>query len=266
MSALRFENVYKSFGGRMVLRDFTMEVQTGETKVVLGAGGSGKTTLLKMVLGLIQPDSGRIFVEDHEITGLSESALMGIRKKIGLVFQEGALFDSLTVGENVAYRMREDPTSSEESIESEVRHLLSFVGLESAISKFPSELSGGMIRRVGIARALVGNPSILLYDAPTAGLDPITGRTICELIIKLRDLEGVSSIVVTHDMKVATTLASEFAELQSDQEVVFRTDTDEGRCVQNTRFVMLKDGTTVFDGTVETLKNVNDPYIQDFLS
>jgi phospholipid/cholesterol/gamma-HCH transport system ATP-binding protein len=266
MSVIRFENVYKSFGERVVLRDFTMEVQKGETKVVLGEGGSGKTTLLRMVLGLVQPDSGRVFVEDQEITGLSESELMGIRKNIGMVFQEGALFDSRTVGENVAFRMREDKTYSEDKIEDTVRQLLGFIGLEDAIDRFPSQLSGGMIRRVGIARALVGDPSILLYDAPTAGLDPITGRTICELIMKLRDLEGVSSIVVTHDIGVATTLASEFAELQPDQEVVFRTEEDENFCLLNTRFVMLKDGAVAFEGTDEMLMNSNDPYIQDFLS
>jgi len=266
MSAIRFENVYKSFGERVVLRNFNMEVQTGETKVVLGEGGSGKTTLLRMVLGLVQPDSGQVFVEDQDITGLSEPELMNIRKRIGIVFQEGALFDALTVGENVAYRMREDAAYSEEDIGNTVRRLLGFIGLENAIDKFPSELSGGMLRRVGIARALVGNPPILLYDSPTAGLDPITSRAICELMMKLRDLEGGSSIVVTHDLTVVTTLASEFAELQPDQKVVFRTHEDEIVGLRNTRFVMLKDGTTVFEGTNETLKNVNDPYIQDFLN
>ena len=266
MSAICFENVYKSFDERAVLQDFNMEVQTGETKVVLGEGGSGKTTLLRMVLGLVKPDSGRVFVEDQEITHLSESELMGVRKRIGIVFQEGALFDSRSVGENVAYRMREDGIYSEKDIEDTVRQLLGFVGLESSIDKFPSELSGGMLRRVGIARALVGNPPILLYDSPTAGLDPITGRTICELVMKLRDLQGVSSIVVTHDLKVATTLASEFAELQPDQEVVFRTEADGNLPELNTRFVMLKNGTTLFEGNNQMLNSVEDSYIRDFLS
>ena len=266
MRAIHFKNVYKSFGERVVLRNFNMEVQAGETKVVLGEGGSGKTTLLRMVLGLVQPDSGQVFVEDQEITDLSEPELMNIRKGIGIVFQEGALFDSLTVGENVAYQMREDATYTEEDIGNTVRRLLGFIGLENTIDKFPSELSGGMIRRVGIARALVGNPPILLYDSPTAGLDPITSRTICELMMKLRDLEGVSSIVVTHDLTVVTTLASEFAELQPDQKVMFRTHGDDSVGLLNTRFVMLKDGTIVFEGTEETLKKANDPYIQDFLT
>ena len=265
MSAIRFEHVYKSFNERVVLQDLSMEIQTAETKVVLGGGGSGKSTLLRMVLGLVKPDSGRVFVEDQDITDLSEEKLMLIRKKIGIVFQEGALFDALTVGDNVAYRMREDESYSEEEIASVVRQLLGFVGLEDAIDKFPSQLSGGMVRRVGIARALVGNPKILLYDAPTAGLDPITSRTICELVIKLRDLEGVSSMFVTHHLKAALTLASEFAELQPNGEVVFRAEND-NLCLVNTRFVMLKEGTIVFEGSNEMLRNTNDQYIQDFLT
>jgi len=143
LSAIRFEKVCKSFDERVVLRDFTMEVQPGETKVILGGGGSGKTTILKMVLGLVKPDSGRIFVEDQEITSLNEAELMPIRRKIGMVFQEGALFDSLTVGENIAYRMREARTCSEEEQQKTVQQLLGFVELRDAMDKFPSELSGG---------------------------------------------------------------------------------------------------------------------------
>lgn len=266
MSVIRFEHVYKSFGERVVFKDFNLDVQSGETKVVLGKGGSGKTTLLRMVLGLIKPDSGRVFVGDKEITSLSELELMDIRKTIGIIFQEGALFDSLTVGENVSYRMRESATYEEKDIDDTVHRLLGFIGLENAIDKFPSELSGGMIQRVGIARALVENPPILLYDAPTAGLDPITSRTICELIMKLRDLEDVSSIVVTHDLHMAITLARESADLQADREVVFRTDNDKDFRPSNTRFVMLKDGATVFEGNNEMLQNSEDSYIQDFLS
>ena len=241
-----------------------MEVRPAETKFILGGGGSGKTTILKMVLGLVKPDSGRIFIEDQEITRLEEAELMPIRKKIGMVFQEGALFDSLTVGENVAYRMREAETYSEEEIEAVVRQLLGFVELGNAIDKFPSELSGGMLRRVGIARALVGNPPILLYDAPTAGLDPITSRTICELVIKLRDLEGVASIFVTHDLKSALTVASEFAEALPNGEVVFKSE-DDNLCLVNTRFLMLREGNIIFEGSDEALRKADDSYIQDFL-
>ena len=265
MSVIRFENVFKSFGDQVVLRDFNMEIRAGETKVILGGGGSGKTTILKMVLGLVRPDSGRVYIEEHDITNLSETELNPVRRRIGMVFQEGALFDSLTVGENVAYRMREDKNHSEKEIDQTVRKLLGFVGLEHAIDKFPSELSGGMVRRAGIARALSENPSILLYDEPTAGLDPITSRSICELVIELRDLEGVASLFVTHDLRSATTLATEFAEIQPDGEIEFKRETDLV-CLVNTRFLMLKDGTVFFEGNDEALKNVNDEYVQEFLS
>ncbi|MDA2938288.1 ATP-binding cassette domain-containing protein [Acidobacteria bacterium AH-259-A15] len=265
MSAIRFEHVFKSFDEQVVLRDFSMEVQPAETKVILGGSGSGKTTILKMVLGLVKPDSGRVFVEDQDITDLDEAELMPIRRKIGMVFQEGALFDSLTVGENVAYQMREDGTYREEQIEKVVRKLLGFVDLEDVIDKFTSELSGGMRRRVGIARALVGNPRILLYDSPTAGLDPITGHTICELVIRLRDLEGVSSIFVTHNLESAMTLASEFAEVKPDGHLAFKSEGG-NLCLINTRFVMLKDGTVLFEGSDEALKEVDDEYIQEFLT
>jgi phospholipid/cholesterol/gamma-HCH transport system ATP-binding protein len=265
LSAIRFENVFKSFDKKVVLRDFSMVVQKAETKVILGGSGSGKTTILKMVLGLVRPDSGRIYVEDQEITNLTEEQLMPIRRKIGMVFQEAALFDSLTVGENVAYRMREDKTCSDKEIEQVVSRLLGFVGLEKSINKFPSELSGGMLRRVGIARALGEDPQILLYDSPTGGLDPITSRTICELVMKLRDLEKVASIVVTHDLKAAATLASEFAEIQPNGEVVFRSVADPF-CLVNTRFVMIKDGAVLFEGSDEALRGANEEYIQEFLT
>ncbi|MCH6568780.1 MAG: Flp pilus assembly complex ATPase component TadA [Acidobacteria bacterium] len=265
MSTIRFEHVFKSFHENVVLRDFSMEVRPAETKIIIGGGGSGKTTILKMVLGLVKPDSGRIFIEDQEITQLEEAELMPIRKKIGMVFQEGALFDSLTVGENIAYQMREARTCSEEEQQETVRQLLGFVELRDSMDKFPSDLSGGMMRRVGIARALVGNPPILLYDAPTAGLDPITARTICELVIKLRDLEGVASIFVTHDLKAAKTLASEFAEAQPNGEVVFKSE-EENLCLINTHFVMLKEGNILFEGSDESLRSVDNEYIQDFLT
>ena len=265
MSAIRFEHVSKSFNQHVVLRDFSMELQPAETKVILGGSGSGKTTILKMVLGLIKPDSGRVYVEEQDITDLSEQELGRIRQKIGMVFQEGALFDALSVAENVAYRMRESGTQDDEEIEPKVRELLGFVGLEDSFDKFPGELSGGMQRRVGIARALVGNPTILLYDSPTGGLDPITSRTICELVVKLRDLEGVASIFVTHDLKSAMILATESAESKPDGEVVFTTE-DENLCLINTRFVMLKDGRVLFEGNDDALKGVNEEYVQEFLT
>lgn len=265
MSAIVFENVFTSYNGQPVLQDFSMEVRSAETKVILGGAGSGKSTILKLVLGLVKPDSGRVLVEGSDVTDLTEDELMPIRHRIGMVFQEGALFDSLTVEENVAYRMREEGNRSEEEMRAVVEQVLGFVGLERAIDKMPSELSGGMRRRVAIARALVGDPSILLYDEPTAGLDPITSRTICELVIKLRDLEGVSSIFVTHDLNAAMILAGEFAELQTGDEVVFR---EEGGnlCIVNTRFVVLRQGKVIFEGPGEILRRSEDPYIQEFLT
>ena len=242
-----------------------MSVERAETKVVLGGSGSGKSTLLKMVLGLVKPDSGSIFVEGKDITELGEDQLMPMRKTIGMVFQEGALFDSLSVGENVAYRMREDDVYSEREIQEIALQLLGFVGLEDTIDQMPSELSGGMKRRAAIARALVGNPRIILYDEPTAGLDPITSRTICELVMKLRDLEGVTSILVTHDLKTAFTLASEFAVIEPNGKLNFRSENGDF-CLINTRFVVLRNGRILFEGTDERLRSTRQEYVREFLT
>lgn len=265
MSVIRFEAVSKAYWDQVVLENFSMRVERAETKVVLGGSGSGKSTLLKMVPGLLKPDSGRIFVDGRDITELSEDQLVPIRKQIGMVFQEGALFDSLSVGENVAYKMREDGDYGEGEIQEVVQQLLGFVDLDDVIDKMPSELSGGMKRRVAIARALVGNPRIILYDEPTAGLDPITSRTICELVMKLRDLEGVTSILVTHDLKIAFALASEFAVVEPSGEVTFRSE-DGDFCLINTRFVMLQNGRILFEGTDERLRDTNEDYIREFLT
>jgi phospholipid/cholesterol/gamma-HCH transport system ATP-binding protein len=264
LKAIEFQNVSKAYGDQVVLSDFSMGVREAETKVVLGGSGSGKTTILKMVLGLSHPDSGRICVWDKDITLLGEREMMPIRKGIGMVFQEGALFDFLTVGENVAYRLREDGDHPHSEIEGTVRQLLGFVGLETSIDKMPSELSGGMKRRVAIARALLGSPRILLYDEPTAGLDPITSRTICDLIIKLRDLEGVASIVVTHDLQTASNLAGEFASVDKAGNVTFRTEDDQF-CLINTSFVILRGGKTIFEGTDKRMRDSDDAYIQEFI-
>ncbi len=265
MTAIRFENVSKSYDNQPVLRNLTMEVREAEMKIVLGGSGSGKTTLLKMVLGLVKPDSGRIIVGGTDITDFSENQMMDVRKNIGMVFQEGALFDFLSVGENVAYRMREDGRYSHAEIMEVVQRLLGFVGLQRAIDKMPSQLSGGMRRRVAIARAMVGNPRILLYDEPTAGLDPITSRTICDLVIKLRDLEGVSSIFVTHDLNSATNLAGEYALVGPSGDVSFRADGGEF-CLINTSFVILKGGQIIFEGSEDEMRASGDEYIQEFLT
>ena len=255
----------KYYGDQVILQNFSMSVRKGEMKVILGARGSSKTTILKMVLGLVTPDSGHVFVDGQDITELNETALIPIRKNIGMVFQEGALFDFLTVGENVAYRMREKGNHSEKEIQTAVKRVLSFVGLEASFHKMPSELSGGMRRRVAIARAVVDDPHILLYDEPTAGLDPITSRSIYELLIRLRDLEQVTSIFVTHDLKATQTVGTELARIGPDGRITFHPKNGDF-CLFNTRFVMVKDGQILFEGTDEALRSINNEYIQEFLT
>jgi phospholipid/cholesterol/gamma-HCH transport system ATP-binding protein len=216
------------------------------------------------VLGLIKPDSGQIFVDGEEITNMREEALMLVRQKIGMVFQEGALFDSLSVYDNIAYRLREQ-RRPEDEIEQTVTRMLRFVDLDHAINKMPNQLSGGMRRRVGIARALVGNPKIILYDEPTAGLDPITARTINELALKLRDLEEVSSIFVTHRLQDIEVLASEYVVRDDKGHLVFQKEGDT-LCLINTQFIMLKDGHIIFNGTDEEMRTSEHEYIKRFLS
>ncbi|HWP41806.1 MAG TPA: ATP-binding cassette domain-containing protein [Blastocatellia bacterium] len=261
-SAIEFKDVTMAYDDRVILDSVSFVVNPGETKIVMGGSGTGKSTILKLVLGLIKPVSGRILIDGEDITDYSEREMTEVRQKIGMVFQEGALFDSLTVYENVGYRLFEKGVNEAE-IEETVRRMLRFVDLEHAMYMMPSELSGGMRRRVGIARALATSPKLVLFDEPTAGLDPITARTILELAIKLRDLEGVSSIFVTHRIDDVRLMSSTFATIDERGEVVFR---NEGGnfCLVNTRFIMLKDGKVIFSGTDEELWQSTDPYIQDF--
>jgi len=261
--AIEFREVELAFDDKVVLDKVNFTVRRGETKIVLGGSGTGKSTIINLVLGLLKPDAGRIFVDGEEITEYDEPEMMRVRKKIGMVFQEGALFDSLSVYENVAYRLHEEGVDEDE-VEHEVRRMLRFVNLEDAIDKMPIELSGGMRRRVGIARALVGNPSIVLFDEPTAGLDPPTARTICELAIKLRDLEDVSSIFVTHEMNNLDYLSSEYAIVDEEGNVEFETE-GERLCLINTEVIMLKDGKIAFSGKDEQLRMSPDPYIHRFI-
>jgi phospholipid/cholesterol/gamma-HCH transport system ATP-binding protein len=261
--AIEFRDVRLSFDDRTVLNGLSFKVAKGETKIILGGSGGGKSTIIKLVLGLLKPDSGRILVNGEDITEYTEAEMMRVRKNFGMVFQEGALFDSLSVYENVAYRLHEQGIPEEE-VEQEVRRMLRFVNLEDAIDKMPAELSGGMRRRVGIARALVGGPTIVMFDEPTAGLDPPTARTICELAIKLRDLEDVSSIFVTHEMNNVEYLSREFAAVNDAGEVVFEQE-GERLCLINTKLLMLKEGNIIFSGTDEMLKRTEDPYIKKFL-
>jgi phospholipid/cholesterol/gamma-HCH transport system ATP-binding protein len=261
--AIEFRNVTMIFDNRKILDDLSFKVMKGETKIILGGSGCGKSTAIKLVLGLLKPDSGRILVDGEDITNYSEVHMMRVRKKIGMIFQEGALFDSLSVYENVAFKLHEQGVP-EEDVEAEVRRMLRFVNLEAAIDKMPSELSGGMRRRVGIARALVGDPKIVMFDEPTAGLDPPTARTICELAMKLRDLEDVSSIFVTHEMNNLDYLTSEYAVVNEAGEVVFEKE-GEKLCLINSKVLMMRDGQIIFSGTDESLKRAEDPYIHKFL-
>jgi phospholipid/cholesterol/gamma-HCH transport system ATP-binding protein len=261
--AIEFRDVWLSFDEEPILKGISFTVGRGETKIILGRSGGGKSTIIKLVLGLLKPDSGQILIDGEDVTDYSEVEMMSVRKKMGMVFQEGALFDSLSVYENVAYRLHEQGVDEEE-VEKEVRKMLRFVDLEDAIDKMPIELSGGMRRRVGIARALVGNPKMVLFDEPTAGLDPPTSRTICELVVKLRDLEDVSSIFVTHEMNTLDFLCSEYAAFNEKGEIVFEPE-GERLCLTNTKVVMLRYGHIIFNGTDEQLYATDDEYIRGFL-
>ena len=261
--AIEFRNVHLSFDDRKILDGLSFKVMKGETKIILGGSGGGKSTAIKLVLGLLKPDEGQILVDGEDITDFSEPEMMRIRKNIGMIFQEGALFDSLSVYDNVAYRLHEQGVDETE-VEEEVRRMLRFVNLEEAIDKMPIELSGGMRRRVGIARALVGGPKVVMFDEPTAGLDPPTARTICELAIKLRDLEDVSSMFVTHEMNNVGYISSEYAVVNEEGAVVFEKE-GERLCLTNTKVLMLREGRIIFSGTDEQLRKTDDAYIRRFL-
>jgi phospholipid/cholesterol/gamma-HCH transport system ATP-binding protein len=261
--AIEFRNVVLAFDDRVILNSLSFKVMKGETKIILGGSGGGKSTIIKLVLGLLKPDSGRVLVDGEDITDYNEHQMMSVRKNIGMVFQEGALFDSLSVYDNVAYRLHEQGVPEEE-VEPEVRRMLRFVNLEDAIDKMPIELSGGMRRRVGIARALIGDPKIVLFDEPTAGLDPPTARTICELAMKLRDLEDVSSIFVTHEMNNLHYICSEYAVVDDEGKVVFERE-GERLCLINSKVMMMREGNVIFSGTDESLQRSPDQYIQKFL-
>ena len=262
-AVLELRNVTKYYGDTLVLDDVSFRLHPGETKIILGGSGSGKSTMLKLMMGLEPPDAGQVFIDGEEITNLVERKLSRIRPKVGMVFQESGLFDSLSVFENVAYRLYE-LNIDDEDIEERVQTLLGFVGLEEAIDKMPDELSGGMKRRVSLARALISEPKIMLYDEPTAGLDPVTSRKINELIIRLRDTELVSGVFVTHRLRDAFTLATEYA-AESNGRVRFIRE-DGNFCLAHTRFVMLNGGKIIFEGPDEVLRQSMDPYIQRFLA
>jgi phospholipid/cholesterol/gamma-HCH transport system ATP-binding protein len=245
--AVEFRNVSFSYDDKRVLDDVSFTLARGEIKIILSGSGGGKSTILKLILGLLKPDAGQIFIDGEDITPLDETELQPVRDEIGMVFQEGALFDSLTVYENVAFRLQEHELP-EKDVENQVRSLLKFVKLDDAIDQLPSELSGGMRKRVSIARALVGAPKIILFDEPTVALDPPTSGTICDLIIELRDLEHVSSIVVTHEMDVVKYLTSEYVSVSEKGKLQFKED-GQTLCLTNSNILMLRDGREIFSGT-----------------
>jgi phospholipid/cholesterol/gamma-HCH transport system ATP-binding protein len=259
--AIRFENVSIAFEGKDVLENISFELNRGDTRVLLGPAGVGKSVLLKLANGLIKPDSGRIFVFGFEISAMREQELYHLRECIGTVFQEGALFDSLSVRDNVGYRLIEDHVPDDE-IDRRVTEALRFVELEHTLDKFPSELSGGMRRRVAIARAIVTKPELILYDSPTGGLDPITSTTIIDLVIKQRDVYKTSSLVVTHRLQDAFLLAgNHFDSATNKVEPLPRNQADE-----QTSFLVLHLGKLVFDGSTHDLVHTNDPFLKEYLS
>jgi len=255
-----FDDVSISFDGNDVLERISFKVMPGESRIILGPAGVGKSVLLKLTNGLMMPDSGQIFVFGQEINTMREEDLFAFRDRIGMVFQEGALFDSMTVRDNVAYRLIEEHASGED-IDRRVREVLRFVELEQTIDKFPSQLSGGQRRRVAIARAIINKPDLLLYDSPTGGLDPITSTTIIELVVKQRDVSHTTSLLVTHRLQDAFTMATH----RFDQEQNKMLPLPKGELDPQTSFLMLHDRKLVFDGTTEELVHSTDPFIKDYL-
>lgn len=259
---LSFEDVAIAFE-KPVLEGISFRLGRGETKILLGAAGTGKTLTLKLAMGLIKPDSGRIVVLGEEITAMREQDLYAVRANLGMVFQESALFDSMTVEENVAYRLIEETGKITEEIHARVLEALRFVELEHTVNLFPSELSGGMRRRVAIARATITQPEILLYDSPTGGLDPVTSNTIIELVVKQRDVYKTSSLLVTHRLQDAFTMASHYFDRQLNKMV----PVPNGNVMDvHTLFLILRDGKVIFEGTAPELLRCSDPYIREYLS
>jgi phospholipid/cholesterol/gamma-HCH transport system ATP-binding protein len=260
-----FDKVNLAFDEKVILRDVSFTLLTGHTKIFLGASGAGKSTILKLIVGLLKPDSGVIWVNGQRVDEMTELQMMAVRADLGMVFQEGALFDSLTVAENVGYKLYEETRMPLDEVRARVEEVLGFIGLGEFSDRMPSELSGGQRRRVAIARAMAAKPRILLYDEPTTGLDPITSDTVDNEIIKLRDLENVSSIVVTHQLRDAFRIATN--EAVRDAGDVRITPADNEKC-EEAEFIMLKDGRIHFEGHTAELRaaTARDPYLKAFLS
>ncbi len=258
-----FEDVRLAFDDNVVLDGISFKIYPGFTKIFLGASGSGKSTVLKLILGLLAPDSGRIRVHGHQIERMTENELFAVRDHTGMVFQEGALFDSLTVGENVGFKLYEETDMPLADVRARVEEVLGFVELGPFVDRMPSELSGGQRRRVAIARAMAFKPKLLLYDEPTTGLDPITALTVAAEIIKLRDLEAVTSVLVTHQLRDAFYVATHGAARSGAGEPIVAAAADK---VEEADFVMLREGKIVFEGSADELRVADDPYLRAFLS
>ena len=257
-----FENVHLAFEENVVLDGVSFHLPHGETKALFGVAGSGKSTILKMAMGLLPPDSGRIFLLGQEVTRMSEQDLFELRRRVGIVFQESALFDSLTVRDNVAFRLMEEHIPEDE-IDRRVREALRFVELERTVDMFPSELSGGMRRRVGIARAIITEPEVILYDSPTGGLDPVTSNTIVELIMKQRDVYKTSALMVTHRLQDAFTMATHQFDKNTNQLISL----PKGKlCDVPMSFLLLREGKVIFDGDAHHLATSRDPYIREYIT
>ena len=259
-----FDHVKLAFDENVVLKDVSFTLLSGRTKIILGASGSGKSTILKIITGLLRADGGAVSVNGQRVDQLTEWQMMAVRADLGMIFQEGALFDSLTVRENVGYKLFEESDMPLDEANARVEEVLGFVGLDEFIDRMPSALSGGQRRRVAIARAMAFKPRILLYDEATTGLDPITAITVNDEIMKLRDLEEVASIVVTHQLRDAFYVATHMAVRETDGKVSIVPATAEKE--KETEFIMLRDGLIVFEGDASDLRQSQDSYLQTFLS
>lgn len=260
---LVFEDVHLAFDSKVILKGVSFSVRRGHTKIFLGASGAGKSTILKIIMGLLKPDAGRVHVFGERVDQMPEAAMMAVRANLGMVFQEGALFDSLTVGENVGYKLYEETEQSLDEVRARVLEVLGFVGLVEYVDRMPSALSGGQRRRVAIARAMCAKPSLLLYDEPTTGLDPITSLSVDREIIKLRDLHEVTSVLVTHQLRDAFYVATHMAEQRGDAVTLRQADAAK---MEEADFVMLKEGKIAFEGSAAELRSASDSYLQAFLS
>ena len=261
--AIVFDSVALAFERNQVLKNISFRLAAGETKAIFGVAGSGKSTILKLCIGLLKPDEGRIITLGQDVTAMREEELFALRREVGIVFQESALFDSLTVRENVAFRLYEEGETSEEEIEERVREVLRFVELEHTLDMFPAELSGGMRRRVAIARAIITRPEVLLYDSPTGGLDPVTSTTIIELVMKQRDVYKTSSLLVTHRLQDAFIMATHYFDRQENK---MKPLPPGQRGEVPMSFLILRDGLVIFDGDAHELATTRDEYIREYIS